>query len=71
MDRIAFVKKTMDCLRVTAPDGQSEINCQPQFLFSTLSVSEGKPVDCIEEVAPNKFIQTETSPIKLKLKFKC
>lgn len=71
VDGVAFVKKTGDCLRVTTPDGQSEVNCPPQFLFSTLSVSEGKPVDCIEEVSPNKFIQSESSPIKLKLKLKC
>lgn len=71
VDKVAFVRKTKDCLRVTTPEGQSELNCPPQYLFSTLTVSEGKPADCIEEVGPNRFIQVEQSPIRLKLKLKC
>jgi hypothetical protein len=47
IDKVAFVKKTMDCIRVTSPDGQSELHCQPKFLFSTLTVSEGRPVEAM------------------------
>jgi hypothetical protein len=71
VEKIAFVRKTKDCLRVTTPDGQSELNCPPQYLFSTLTVSEGRPADCLEEVGPNKFIQTDNSPIILRLKLRC
>ena len=71
IDKIAFVKKTMDCIRVTSPDGQSELHCPPQYLFTTLTVSEGRPVESILEVGPNKLIQVTDSPIKLKLKMKC
>lgn len=61
----------MDCIRVTSPDGQSELRCPPQYLFTTLTVSEGRPVESIEEVAPNKLIQVADSPIKVNLKLKC
>lgn len=71
VEKIALVRKTMDCLKITSPDGQSELHCPPQFLFSTLTVSEGKPADCLEEVAPNKFIQIENSPIRLRMKLRC
>jgi hypothetical protein len=39
IDKVAFVKKTMDCIRITSPDGQSELHCPPQYLFTTLSIS--------------------------------
>jgi hypothetical protein len=71
IDKVAFVKKTMDCIRVTSPDGQSELHCPPQYLFTTLSVSEGRPVESIEEVSPNKLIQVTDSPIKVKVKLRC
>ena len=34
-------------------------------------MSEGKPADCLEEVGPNRFIQVDNSPIRLRLKLRC
>ena len=36
-----------------------------------LTISEGKPVDCMEEVAPNKIIFNDSSPILLRIKLQC
>lgn len=47
VDKICFIKKTQDQLKVTFPDGQSQINCKPEHLFSVLTVSVGQPVDVI------------------------
>lgn len=70
-EKVAFLRKTGDCLKVNMPDGQSEIHCGPQHLFSVITISEGKPADCLEEVSPNRYIMNEESPIRLKLKLKC
>lgn len=71
VDKVAFVRKTQDRIKVTTPEGQSELKCHPQYLFSTLTVSEGLPADCLGEVGPNKIIQVDNSPLKLRLKLKC
>jgi hypothetical protein len=47
-EKVAFLRKTGDRLKVTTPDGQSEINCAPPHLYSVLTISEGKPADCLE-----------------------
>lgn len=61
----------MDCIKITTPEGQSELNCPPQYLFSTLYVSEGIPVENIKEISQNKVIQTKSSPIHIKLMLIC
>lgn len=71
IDKLAFIRKTMDCIRITSPDGQSELHCPPHNTFTTLSISEGRPVEIIEEVSANKMVQVNASPIKVKLKLKC
>ena len=48
ISRVAFVRKTLDCIKVTTPEGQSVIHCPPQLLFTTLTVSEGRPAESIE-----------------------
>jgi len=47
MENKAFLKKTGDSLKVNMPDGQSILHCNQQHIFSVLSISEGKPVDCL------------------------
>ena len=70
-EKVAFLRKTGDSLKVNMPDGQSVLHCNQQHIFSVLCISEGKPADCIEEVAPNRLVSAHSSPIKLKLKLRC
>ncbi len=68
IDRVAFVKKSQDSLKVTFPNKKSEINCPPQFMLSTLYITEGVPLDSTVEVGPQKIIQSDNSPLNITLK---
>lgn len=70
-EKVAFLKKTGDSVKVNMPDGQSVLNCSPQHIFSVLCISEGKPADYIEEVNANRIVFSKSSPIKLKLRLRC
>ena len=48
IDKLAFIKKTKDEIRITSPDGHSVVNCTPPLIFCTLSVAEGRPIEVIE-----------------------
>ena len=38
-EKVAFLKKTGDSLKVNMPDGQSILHCSQQHVFSVLTIS--------------------------------
>ena len=71
IDKMAFVRRTKDCIRILTPEGSSELNCGHKFKISTLSVMEGRPIETLREFDNNRILQSAVSPIKVSLRLRC
>ena len=71
IDKVFFVRKTMDKIKVASPHSESELNCPYKSLLSTLYLSEGLPLESTKEVSMGKVIQTDASPIRIALRLSC
>ena len=71
IDKVYFIRKSMDSIRVSSPHGESELNCPVNNIVSTFYLTEGLPLESIKEITTGKIIQNANSPIKIVLKIKC
>lgn len=48
IDKVYFIRKSMDTIKVSSPHGESELNCPVNSIVSTFYLTEGLPLESIK-----------------------